>query len=102
MNNHEMAQAMLKRAAAIMEEAHFLYERAYWNLVVRRCQETVESALKAALIWAGIEVPRSHDVGPWLRREVHRFPEFFSKGDTKVGFHFTSLTSRTRVEFLRR
>lgn len=99
MSNHDMARAMLRRAEAIMEEARFLYEKGYWNLVVRRCQEAVELSLKAALLWAGVEVPRSHDVGPWLRREAERFPEFFRKLIPKLASISRTLRAERELSF---
>jgi len=99
MSNHDMARAMLRRAEAIMEGARFLYEKGYWNLVVRRCQEAVELSLKAALIWAGVEVPRSHDVGPWLRRESGRFPEFFRKIIPKLASISRTLRAERELSF---
>ncbi len=74
MKNNEMAQAMLERAEVVLHEARYLFQKGHWNLVIRRCQESVELALKAALLWAGVEVPRVHDVGPLLKREAQRFP----------------------------
>ena len=99
MNNHTMARAMLERAEAILEEAHFLYERARWNLVVRRCQEAVELALKAVLLWAGVEVPRSHDVGPWLRREAHRYPAFFRNQIPRLASISRALRAERELSF---
>jgi HEPN domain-containing protein len=34
-------------------------------------------ALKASLRLVGIEPPKWHDVGPILRREINRFPDWF-------------------------
>ncbi len=90
MNNRQMAWAMLRQAEAILDEARYVYERRRWNLVVRRCQESVELALKAALLWAGAEVPRVHDVGPILRREAQRFPPEFRA-------HIPTLASLSRA-----
>jgi len=45
--------------------------------VVRQSQEAVELALKAALRLVGVEPPRWHDVGPVLRRNAERFPDWF-------------------------
>lgn len=78
MNNHTAARANLQRAQRILEEAQLLCERGAWNLVVRRSQEVVELALKAALWWAGVDVPRLHDVGAVLRQQSHRFPASFA------------------------
>ena len=94
MNNHQMARAMLRRAEAILDEARYLYQKGYWNLVVRRCQEGVELALKAALLWAGAEVPRLHDVGPILQREKHRFPGWFQTHIPRLA----SVSRRLRLE----
>lgn len=77
MNNLDAARRSLERASLILEEASHLRSRGGWNLVVRRCQESVELALKAALIWAGLEVPHVHDVGPALQQHRERFPADF-------------------------
>jgi len=75
MTADEMARAYLRRAATVFREAERLYDERAWNLVVRRCQEVVELALKGALREAGIEVPKVHDVSGVLRRNVERLPE---------------------------
>lgn len=49
MNTHDLARANLERGAVILDEAQRLADRRLWNLVVRRCQETTELALKGAL-----------------------------------------------------
>ena len=56
------AERRQKSAKAALEESDFAY-------VVRQCQEGVELALKAVLIYAGIDFPKWHDVGPILIRE---------------------------------
>ena len=63
----------------ILEEARSLKTREAWNLVVRRAQEAVELALKGALSWAGLEVPKVHDVGAFLRQHSSRFPAEFGQ-----------------------
>jgi len=74
MTNQEAAQYSLQRAKIILDEAEHLSEQGAWNLVVRRCQEAVELALKGALLWAGINVPHIHDVGGILVQHAARFP----------------------------
>lgn len=69
-----MARSYLRRAGAILREAERLYQDGAWNLVVRRCQEAVELALKGALREAGVEVPKIHDVSGVLRSNLHRLP----------------------------
>jgi HEPN domain-containing protein len=78
MNTREAAQLNLERASLILEEADRYGAKEAWNLVVRRCQEAVELALKGSLWWAGLEVPRVHDVGVFLRQHRNRFPVEFS------------------------
>jgi len=70
----EMARSSLRRAQAVLREAERLLEDEVWNLVVRRCQEAVKLALKAALRAAGAEVPKVHDVSGALRRNTDRLP----------------------------
>ena len=74
MTTQEMARSFLRRAAAILREAERLLGDEAWNLVVRRCQEAVEFALKGALREAGVEVPKVHDVSGALRRNTRRLP----------------------------
>lgn len=79
MNTQEAARLSRKRAGLILEEAHRFQEKGAWNLVVRRSQEAVELALKGALRWIGLEVPRVHDVGIFFRRHRNRFPPGFAR-----------------------
>ncbi|MFA0731905.1 MAG: hypothetical protein LKKZDAJK_000896 [Candidatus Fervidibacter sp.] len=81
---------MLQRAAIILEEAKNLRARGVWNLVVRRCQESVELALKSALVTVGVQPPRVHDVGPTLKEHSERFPEEFRR-------HIPQLASISRA-----
>jgi len=78
LTNREAAGRDIRRASIILDEARILQERAAWSLAVRRAQEAVEIALKGALRWAGIEVPRLHDVGFLLRQNPGRFPPEFT------------------------
>ena len=79
MNTQEAARLNLERAKIISEEAHRYQDKGVWNLVVRRCQEVVELALKGTLWWAGLEVPWVHDVGVFLRQHRDRFPVGFAQ-----------------------
>ncbi|MEM4555088.1 MAG: HEPN domain-containing protein [Candidatus Anstonellaceae archaeon] len=79
MKNKEGANLMLGRAKAILEEAINMRTKGLWNLAVRRSQEAVKLALKSALVWAGIQPPRVHDVGPALRENAGMFPKEFAQ-----------------------
>ncbi len=79
MNSKEMAESYLmegeirlKTARSALEDGHFAY-------AVRQSQESVEMALKGALRYVGIEPPKWHDVGIILRKEVQKFPEWFTE-----------------------
>lgn len=85
-----MAEGQLRQAREILAEAQHLLTRGIWSLVVRRAQEAVELALKAALRWAGVEVPRVHDVGVTLADHESRFPPEFRQ---HVG-RFVSISRR--------
>ncbi|MFQ5827566.1 MAG: HEPN domain-containing protein [Candidatus Methylomirabilia bacterium] len=94
MTNREMAEGLLTQAGDILLEAEGLHRRGVWNLVVRRSQEVVELALKAALRIAGVEVPRIHDVGIILKDHREKFPEPFGKEIDRVA----SISRRLRRE----
>ncbi len=78
MNPGDALERMMSRASIIIQEADYLMEKEAWSMVVRRSQEAVELALKSALLWARIEVPRIHDVGPILKEYSNRYPEPFN------------------------
>jgi len=79
MNSHDAGLSSIDRAVLILEEAHHFREKGAWNLAVRRAQEAAELALKGALLWVSLEVPRVHDVGPFLRQNADRFPLEFAQ-----------------------
>jgi HEPN domain-containing protein len=99
MNNHHTARANLHRAQIILREAQRLYEQGIWNLVVRRAQEAVELALKGALWWAGLDVPRFHDVGSFLRENQQRFPEDFAPHIPQLAAISRSLSAERERSF---
>lgn len=99
MNTREGAKRSLDRAAFILDEGSYLAEKGVWNLVVRRCQEVVELALKAALLWAGVDVPRAHDVGPVLKRHADRFSEPFREQIPTLASISRSLRAEREISF---
>jgi len=94
MNPDDSTKRMISRALIIVEEAEYLQGKQAWNMVVRRSQEAVELALKAALLWAQIEVPRIHDVGPLLKQYADRYPEPFRRYIS----HLASISRMLRAE----
>ncbi len=94
MTSSEMGEGLLTQARAILAEARSLNSHGEWSLVVRRSQEIVELALKAALRTAGLEVPKLHDVGTFLKDHRGRFPvDFRARLDDLV-----SISQRLRKE----
>ncbi|UCD83525.1 MAG: HEPN domain-containing protein [Deltaproteobacteria bacterium] len=78
MTNKTSARMNIERAALILNEAKSHLAGKVWNLAVRRSQEAVEIALKGALRWAAIDVPKVHDVGELMKSLAERFPQDFS------------------------
>jgi len=99
MNARENARLGLRRAEIILEEAGRLKEREIWNLAVRRSQEAVEMALKAALLWIGVQPPRLHDVGPSLREHASRFPDPFASSISRLASISRSLRNEREKSF---
>jgi HEPN domain-containing protein len=77
LNNMAMARAYMRQASERLRHAREALEEGNHPYVVRQCQEAVELLLKAALRLVGIEPPKWHDVGPTLKREANRFPQWF-------------------------
>ena len=77
MKNTSMARSYLRQAEERLHHARETLNRGNYAYVVRQCQEAVELSLKAALRFAGVEPPKWHDVGPILKRESSRFPDWF-------------------------
>lgn len=94
MNPSDALERMLSQASIIIQEAEYLQEKKAWNMVVRRSQESVELALKCALLWARIEVHRIHDVGPILKEYANRYPAPFR---SKIP-HLASISRLLRAE----
>jgi HEPN domain-containing protein len=94
MNPSSALERMMARASIIIQEAEYLKEKEAWNMVVRRSQESVELALKCSLLWAKIEVPRIHDVGPILKQYIDRYPEPFK---SRIP-HLASISRLLRAE----
>jgi HEPN domain-containing protein len=99
MMNQRVARLNLQRARVIEGEAEHLRAQGAWNLVVRRCQETVELALKGTLLWAGINVPRIHDVGGILRQHEERFPAEFQQVLSNLASISRSLRAERELAF---
>ena len=94
MTSEEMGRSHLRQARRILLEAERYHEDGVWHLVVRRCQEAVELALKGALRFAGIEVPHVHDVGVFVAEHADRLPRAFAEHRDRL----VSISRRLRQE----
>jgi len=83
LNNIDMARSYIRQARERLRHAREALDEGNYPYTIRQSQEAVELSLKAALRLVGIEPPKWHDVGPILRREAGRFPEWFRR---EVGF----------------
>lgn len=79
MNSVELARSNIRQAEERLKHAGEALASGNYPYVIRQCQEAVELALKAALRLVGLEPPKWHDVGPILRRERGRFPQWFQE-----------------------
>ncbi|MGC9152625.1 MAG: HEPN domain-containing protein [Vulcanisaeta sp.] len=77
MNNLDMAKSYVLQAIERLKHAREALVSGNYPYVVRQCQEAVELLLKAALRLVGVEPPKWRDVGPVLRQERARFPQWF-------------------------
>jgi HEPN domain-containing protein len=65
--NTKAARVDLQMATRIIDEAHRDLEEEQYYRAVRKCQEVVELALKALLMFKGIAgYPKSHDIGKFV------------------------------------
>ena len=90
-----MALSYVRQAEERLHHAEEAVERGSYPYVIRQCQEAVELMLKAALRLVGVEPPRWHDVGPVLRRESQRFPDWF-RGDIPTMARYSRRLRRER------
>jgi len=63
MTNREIGHAYIEDARIILNEAEASLSHGHYHRAVRKCQESVEMALKGLLRLAGIEYPKAHRVG---------------------------------------
>lgn len=77
MNFDSLARSYISQAEERLDLARLEYERKKYNIVVRLCQEAVELSLKACLRLVNVEPPKFHDVGPVLKENADRFPQWF-------------------------
>ncbi|MDP9024235.1 MAG: HEPN domain-containing protein, partial [Candidatus Eremiobacteraeota bacterium] len=59
----EIAASWFEQAVRDFDSAAYLAEGGRYEAACFACQQSVEKALKAALIWLAGERPRTHEIG---------------------------------------
>lgn len=67
MKNDIAGKSYIEDAKIILEEAEESFKKGYHHRTIRKCQESVELALKGILRIVGIEYPKSHRIGRTLQ-----------------------------------
>jgi len=67
MKNDIAGRSYVEDAKIILEEAEESFKKGYNHRTIRKCQESVELALKGILRVVGIEYPKSHRIGVVLK-----------------------------------
>ncbi|MGQ9514731.1 MAG: HEPN domain-containing protein [Thermoproteota archaeon] len=95
MNTRSMALEYLERSKRYIAEAGRAVGEADYPTTVRRCQESVEMAVKAILRLLGIEYPRKHDVSDVLQdlKNMGEIPKFFKDEIPFISSTISRLTS---------
>ncbi|NUO09849.1 MAG: HEPN domain-containing protein [Candidatus Brocadia sp.] len=70
MRSDRIGIAYIKDARTIAKEAKESLNKNHYHRTVRKCQESVELALKGLLRFVGIEYPKSHRVGATLLESI--------------------------------
>ena len=99
MTNEQMAKSSLQLAGRILEEAKRHRSEGVWSLTVRRSQEVVELSLKGLLRFLGLEVPRVHDVGGFLRRHRDRLPRSIEENLDRLARISRTLREEREISF---
>ena len=74
-----MAKSYLSEGKIRLKTARSALRKRRFAFAVRQSQECVELYLKGILRYIGMEPPKWHDVGIILKKEIHRFPDWFQK-----------------------
>ena len=75
MTNNKLVKAYLYKSKVRIEMLEFLHNKNDYSDVVREAQEVVELLLKALLKNIGIEAPKIHDVGKYIKINLNKMPD---------------------------
>jgi HEPN domain-containing protein len=99
MTSSRMGRLYIEEARGRMALVTLALANGLWAATVRGAQECVERFLKGALRLIGVEPARTHDVADILRREAHRFPDWFRSAVDQLATISTELAGDRGIAF---
>jgi HEPN domain-containing protein len=99
MTSSRMARLYIEEARGRQALVRLALEKGLWAATVREAQQCVELFLKGALRLVGVEPSRTYDVAELLRREVHRFPDWFRSAVDHLATISTEMAGDRGVAF---
>ena len=99
MSRFRLVRDYLLRADKRIKALEFLKNEEAYADVVREAQEVVELLLKGLIIAYGLEVPKVHDVGKFIERELEAFPEIIKKNIERIKYISRGLRKEREIAF---
>jgi HEPN domain-containing protein len=99
MTSARMGRLYVEEARGRRALVRLALDKGLWAATVREAQECVELFLKGALRLVAVEPSHTHDVAETLRREVHRFPEWFRSAVDHLATISTEMAGDRGVAF---
>ena len=97
--NEALIRDYLKRAEIRLQSLEFFLEAGDYPDVIREAQEVVELLLKALLRWAGLDIPKVHDVSGVIGRHLESFPEVVRNNFSRIRFISRRLRKEGELAF---
>jgi HEPN domain-containing protein len=99
MTSSRMGRLYVEEARGRRALVRLALDKGLWAATLCEAQECVELFLKGALRLVAVEPSRTHDVAETLRREVHRFPEWFRSAVDHLATISTEMAGDRGVAF---
>lgn len=80
----KLVEDYIKRAEKRIKMLYFLKNEKDYPDVVRESQEVVELLLKALLMYAGLDIPKIHEVGRYIEENLELFSENISENIEEI------------------